>query len=546
VSQIGDATIRSEAVTFDAAVNAARQALSGRPDVLLVRGGYRFKRGWITDERVIVVEVRQKLAPGMLSELSIQPLPPQILGFGVDVRTAALVDQLESLGISWPVEEALPKAGQYREPPDLALVPVEEDMDAIFHISPDSGWPNLRDFIGRVKRSLTATMYEWNAPHVSDAIEAAIKPRNRKLKMVTQLRGTAEAVSDMESRLGSAKFEHAWASVGAGKLIPNAYHIKVASRDGEEFWLSSGNWKDSNQPNIDPAGEDSDLVSPLRKHNRDWHAVIANKKLATVFHKYIEWDFEEAERVPVDETVVGPLPELFVPVDAIREGAERRIPVQYLDPLVVKRKLYVHPFLTPDRDDRGRRVFIEAATKLVKRATRKLYVQNQSFNLLAENVDEFEQLLAAIAAKQEAGLDVRIIFRDSREFSAQNSEGLQRLLERLKDFGFDTDLIRVQKGCHTKAFIIDPPDGDARDSGEVLFGSHNLTNAGALYNRDASLLIKDAEVAAYFEKAFMFDWEVLATQDADELIGGVRLAGPHEETPPGFERVSLSELLGEA
>jgi phosphatidylserine/phosphatidylglycerophosphate/cardiolipin synthase-like enzyme len=74
--------------------------------------------------------------------------------------------------------------------------------------------------------------------------------------------------------------------------------------------------------------------------------------------------------------------------------------------------------------------------------------------------------------------------------------------------------------------VIDPKDAANPDSGEVLFGSHNLTNAGALFNRDASLLVKDPEVTDYFAKAFLFDWDVLAKQDADELVGGVRGRSP--------------------
>ena len=140
---------------------------------------------------------------------------------------------------------------------------------------------------------------------------------------------------------------------------------------------------------------------------------------------------------------------------------------------------------------------------------------------------------------------MRIIFRDAREFSQANGPSQQKLLERLKDFGFDTDMIRVQMRCHTKAVIVDPPDSSHPDSGEVLFGSHNLTNAGALFNRDASLLVRDAEVTAYFKKAFLFDWDVLARQEADELVGGVRVARPGEATPVGYRRVSLSEFLGE-
>src|SRR6185503_14493504 len=122
--------------------------------------------------------------------------------------------------------------------------------------------------------------------------------------------------------------------------------------------------------------------------------------------------------------------------------------------------------------------------------------------------------------------------------SASNGPSQQKLLERLKDFGFNTDFIKVQVGCHTKGIIV--------DGKEVMLGSHNFTNMGSLFNRDASLLIRDEKVAEYFEQIFLFDWKTLATQQADELVGGMRIAQPGEETPLGFRRVSLNELLGES
>jgi hypothetical protein len=39
---------------------------------------------------------------------------------------------------------------------------------------------------------------------------------------------------------------------------------------------------------------------------------------------------------------------------------------------------------------------------------------------------------------------------------------------------------------------------------------------------------------------------MLATQDADELVGGVRLAAAGEATPAGYRRISLAEYLGES
>jgi hypothetical protein len=435
--------------------------------------------------------------------------------------------------------EAPSRPGVYREPPDLRLERVRQPMHAIFHVSPDSGFPNLREFIRRTEDRLTATIYEWDPNHISDELFDAISAGDRKLTMVVQRTGTQDAVDKLERKLGR-KFDHVWASVGAGKIVPRAYHIKVACRDGKEFWLSSGNWKDSNQADIDPAGEDSTAITPLRAHNREWHAIIQHEALTTMFEDYIKWDFEEAQRVPIDEVPEPVWPDVFIPTEAIEE---RHALGRYFDPLIVDRELDVMPLLTPDRDRRGKRIFMEAATALIDNATRSIDLQNQSFNLLDDNEPAFEAFFAAIKRKQrQPDVDIRIIFRDSREFSAQNAVSQQKLLERIKDFGIDTDNIRVQRKLHTKAIIV---DADDEQRAAVLFGSHNLTNAGALYNRDASLLIRDHEVANYFRRIFQFDWDVLASQDVEETIGGIRIAEPDEPTPDGFRRVSLRELVND-
>lgn len=528
-------------LNYEAALEAARTALRDVPNVLSVRLGYRFRRGWITDERVIAVEVKAKKDLPGLREAGLPMIPSEFLGVGVDVRTAALAEQLEPFGVQLELE-APTRPGVYREPPHLSLERVRERMRAIFHVSPDSGFPNLRNFIERIEQHLTATMYEWDTNHISRALATRLRQNERTLKMVTERKGTRDAVEALDRRL--RRLEHVYASTGAGKIVPRAYHIKVASRDRAEFWLSSGNWKDSNQADIDPAGENATSISPLRQHNREWHAIITNQKLAGIFQDYIEWDFDEAHRVPLEEAPGAVLPDIFVPEAVFDDRLERRVAVEYFDPLPIDRDLDVQPLLTPDRNaTSGNRMFMETLTQLLESAGSVIHVQNQSFNLLDDNEAQFERFFEILKEKQDDDLDVKIIFRDAREFGSGSGVSQQRLLERIKDFGIDTDLIRLQRRCHTKGVIIDP---DSDENAAVILGSHNLTNAGALFNRDASLLIRDAEVAKYFDRIFNFDWEVLATQEADETIGGVRVALPHEATPPGFRRVSLAEFLGES
>ncbi len=65
------------------------------------------------------------------------PLPREVMGFGVDVRTAALPDQLEALGVDLTVTERVAKPAGYTEPPgyndetsEMYLGVVREKMSA--------------------------------------------------------------------------------------------------------------------------------------------------------------------------------------------------------------------------------------------------------------------------------------------------------------------------------------------------------------------------------------------------------------------------------
>lgn len=528
---------------LDAAVRLARERLANDPNVLDVRAGYRFKNGWITDEPAVVVSVRTKLPYAEVRSSGLTRLPREINGIGVDVRAAPLAMQLRALGVDTTVLERPGKPAGYVEPPghrdpasEMYLGRVREQMDAIFHVSPDAGFRELKSFLSRVRGHLTATMYEWEPTHVSDEIERAVNERGATLRMVTQRRGvfnsdaTESAVADMQERIG--EFEHVWASVtGKNRLIPGAYHIKVASRDDEEVWLSSGNWKDSNQP-VDP-----EIPAALRTHNRDWHVVIKNARLATLFKRYVEYDFEEARRVgeEADEAPFGQDVELFVPNEVVDEAARRLPPPGYEPALVItNERLDIQPLLTPDRDGSGERIFMRAATELVRRARKTLYIQNQSLSFTNDNNREFDGFFDAVRTKQQEIDDVRIIARDAREFGG--GEGQQKFIEELQGFGLDVSprSLRLQRRCHTKGIIV--------DGREVLMGSHNLTNVGSLFNRDASLLVRSEKVARFYEKIFLYDWENLAHNQADER-GGIRRARPGEETPEGFSRVKLSDLL---
>jgi hypothetical protein len=168
------------------------------------------------------------------------------------------------------VQFAPPKSGSYEplDPPNLPLV--EEPMELTVCVSPEAGWSELEDFLGGTQKRLTVAMYQFTAPHIFDPVNAAVSPKGRRFELVLHPIPEKPAHSGVKARESDensgvldpleqtlkARFEMAWATL-VSKAHPDglrasAYHIKVAVRDGNACWMSSGNWQSSNQPNVHP------------------------------------------------------------------------------------------------------------------------------------------------------------------------------------------------------------------------------------------------------------------------------------------------------
>ena len=86
-----------------------------------------------------------------------------------------------------------------------------------------------------------------------------------------------DTIDELKQALGQ-KFESAWVKIGSvNGWVAASYHIKVAVRDEKAFWLSSGNWQSSNQPDADPLNEQPQKREYLTKYNREWHAVVEHE-----------------------------------------------------------------------------------------------------------------------------------------------------------------------------------------------------------------------------------------------------------------------------
>lgn len=495
-----------------------------QPGVLSIRPGYRLENDWPTMQPAIVV-VKSPSAGDI-------PLPSSIEGVPVDVRVADPAEQLRhddpvryaKLAARHPElrDGALPEVGpdvadegaaapavaaakphMPYAPASVPLAPVTGRLTFTCHASPDAGWPTLKNFLAATRSSLTIGLYDWTAAHILDQVKQTLAV-GQKLDLVLDHPSTnptadqtdPETIKALDQELGDA-FAAAWALVRGNKdvarwIYPTAYHIKVAVRDGNSFWLSSGNWNNSNQPDFDPIHNPRpDDQKLAKKSDRDWHVIVENADLAATYEAYLKHDLEVAEKVA---PAAGPGVKAATPAPAMPpefRPQARGQAFQFFEPLRLENEpATITPLLTPDPGN-----YRNAMLELIQSAQRSLYIQLQYIHPSDdEEDDDYMALLNAVVAKISAGIDVRII--------VGQFQSLNGWLERLQDAGVDLAAVKIQNGVHNKGFIV--------DSKRVALGSQNWSGDGVLRNRDASVIIDNPKAAAYYEQIFLHDWNRIA------------------------------------
>jgi hypothetical protein len=388
----------------------------------------------------------------------------------------------------------------YTPPPGIPLDLVTGVVTVTCHASPDAGWPTLGPFFAGTKTRLTVGMYDFTSAHILAKLEKSIQSAHATLELVLDhpaLDRTADQSDEETSRqlhqtLGASE-KFAWALTDKDPLVtrwiyPSAYHIKVAVRDSMAFWLSSGNWNNSNQPDADPIKDPSAAGPIIKDCDRDWHVIVEHAGLATMLEGFLQHDYETAAQWQ-GTSGQAPTAPIKSAAQAAAKLAIRSTPKRFFPPLIIKNEsMTIEPLLTPDN-------YADKMLALIKSATSKLYIQ-MPYIYAPTGADKFQQLVDAVKSKMDAGLDVRIIMS---QYEAQGGA-----LEQLKALGFNMALIKIQLNLHNKGFII--------DSNVVAVGSQNWSDQGTQTNRDATLIIRHRGAAQYFEQIFMHDWTSMAHQ----------------------------------
>jgi phosphatidylserine/phosphatidylglycerophosphate/cardiolipin synthase-like enzyme len=502
---------------FAAAVAAAQAhaaELSAVPGVLGVRPGLLQVGARLTNQPAVIVVTHPGEVPGVL--------PERLDGLPVQTRPITPYEMINGLPTFGQVEPGAlldGAPGVHYVPPDPAEVALTEHWvnNITCHVGPDAGWAALQPFLEAAQSTLTVAIYDFYAPYIIDVITALGYNPAAALNLIVDARDRDEHIDDTLRQAWAERLDYAPASTsGPGRLFKSAYHTKVAVRDSAAFWLSSGNWTPTSQPVIAPGAHNL-----YAKGNREWHVIIEDAALAQMFEKFIRYDIQQARLAGSEPPPPAP-PDLLAPEDLFAPPLAMDQEQPFLPRTFAAQgeKIRVRPLLSPDN-------YAPTILELIQSAQHSLYLQ---FSYIRQpSLGLFDEIITAIAAKMQAGMDVRVLVGGFQEQA--HSELL------IGQRGWQPDMFRRQTSkLHNKGILVD---------GQVaVVGSHNWSSDGVLYNRDASLVFYSPEIATYYTQVFMFDWNHLSqpiTQVQDALDGRLVPAPADGETPPGMVRIPWRE-----
>jgi phosphatidylserine/phosphatidylglycerophosphate/cardiolipin synthase-like enzyme len=500
------------------------QELRALPGFLSARAGFPIRNGGLVREPGIIVYVRDKTGGGFRTDGAagtFHDLPVEFAVPDPDTQIDLMVGMEGAFmgeAFAEPTYEGLPG-----DPIDAEFT-IREPL--FCHVGPDSGWVVLRDFIAGARKSLTCAIYDFNAPYIATTMMETAAEHGFEIRLaiddhIVNAEGTVQEL--LEEKLADL-YDAEIIFCRAGARFPSAYHEKVVVRDGRAFWLSSGNWTRSSQPEIDPVGDPGSAAGMYGKGNREWHVIVEDEELAQLFARYIEHDREQAQGDTAAFVAPSPsLPDLLVPLaDIYDETVEAALIVP--QPVRPERlpssgkPFTVRPLLSPDN-------YARRVRELIESAERSLYMQYSYINWTDKEFDAgFRAMLEYLAELSwNEDFDLRVLV---------NSRDAAEKVRLLAENGFNDKVFRGQARIHNKGIVI--------DSERVLISSQNWSGDGFLRNRDAGLIVHDREVAAYYERIFIEDWERRGRSPfAQKPAALVALEG--EPTPPGMVRMSWSD-----
>ncbi len=478
-------------------------------------GGYRFPPGTLIDGRLVVARNAPAFerAHGYLPDFEIEgwtPAVPDVIPNG-NLLMANRADELFLYRgttliqqVAWPAD-VHPREGQIHyleediwDPRPLSigqsrLLPATfEGVAVTAFAAPDCSYEVFSAAVAAAERKILVNVYEFTDPAMAADL---IRARERGVAVTVLLEGGPVGGVPPEERAIAGALNRSGIVVLAMTTTDAAHakyrydHAKYLVIDGSTVLLGSENFKPGGYP------------APGLQGNRGWGACLDDAGLAAYFQEVFLLDAAGGDIVPLEGTTAELrtpwAPSYTVEFAACRaEGAR------------------VTPVVSPDTSALIIRL-IEGAEESI--AIEQAYITN-------ETAYDLNPYLAAAIDASRRGVAVRVLL-DSVWFNTEDdadndemvgvinriaaAEGLP-LAARLADLEAN-NLAKI----HNKGVIV---DGRA-----VLVSSINWNANSPAFNREAGVIIEHPDIAAYYTRVFLDDWDASGENGAESAPGPDRL-----------------------
>jgi cardiolipin synthase len=347
-------------------------------------------------------------------------------------------------------------------------------------LSPDCSYTILQSELDNASSSLYINLYQFENPYLMDLVLDAL---DRGVNVFLLLEGNPIGGINDEVLYIAAKIRARGGEVRFAN-DPFINHAKYVIIDPETTMIMTENWKNTGIPYDNSFG------------NRGWGIVIRAQAVASYFKAVFIDDFQRGE---VD-----------LPAGLETESISRDIPksayIPAFVPLTLNCNFTLHPVLAPDTA-----MSSETILGAIDKAEESIHVQQFSTSRFWADADN--PFIFALIEAARRGCEVKVLL-DSKYLDGTNNNdeviSWLRQVAAAEHLDLEAELADLNSlglvKIHNKGLIV--------DDRKVVIASLNW-NANSIHNREAGVIIENAEIASFFTAAFFHDWNLSVKEDGE-------------------------------
>lgn len=407
---------------------------------------------------------------------------------------------------------------------NLEVESFDVDGNVTTFTSPDSSFETLDSWLSSAQNSIFVNVYQFHNIYLMDRL-VNMSTQGLDVKVLVDgdpVGGLTDAGRYVGQKLSEAGAEVYYWINDPGEHIYKRYrydHAKYAILDNSSVAVMSENWKTTGLP-IDPT-----------YGNRGWGIIVEDPELAGYFTDVFFADIsaDRNDTIPYDplSEKYGPAPEDFQPPDDIRTGAY----YPRSEGSKVRSPCRVTPIISPDTSLTEYTILgaINSATDeiLIEQLSIDLswnydekvefdWNNSEGYYIDFENETSYNLYICSVINAARSGVGVRILIDGSFEyFDGGNSQVVEYInsIARLENLNLSAALVNCDHTCGKADLEIVHNKGMIIDREVTLISSINWVLGSVGRNREAGLLVENAEIAAYYKTFFDLDWGMSNYQD---------------------------------